>query len=286
MNDWPARPYIADNTLHVCDWLDLMQALPDASVDMILTDMPYGTTACAWDTVIDLTAWWVECRRVMKPRGAVVCTASGLFEVDLIISNREWFKYKWIWVNKSRPTFFIHAKNRPLKVTEEVLVFSSGAINHETVSDNRMSYYPQFTEGEPYKRDASFSKFGSVVGKRPSHKYMIRVNDGTRYPVDVIEINESNNGVKHPTQKPVALFEYLIKTYTQPGELVVDPFVGSGTTAVAARITGRRFICGDQSEEYIDIAHKRVFPTFGQPPKRKREEKPITDLPLFAGLAS
>lgn len=266
-------PRFANNTLHVCDWLELMQALSDGSVDMILTDMPYAVTACAWDTMIDLATWWVEVKRVMKPRGAVVCTASQPFTSRLVSSNYEWFHQELIW-QKQQPKGFLDAGRKHLLAHESIIIFADG-LPH---------YYPQGLKPVLVKsgRQNKIFKAGaySNVG---NPDYMQTIGN---YPRSVLAFEVVHNGTNnHPTQKPVALFEYLIRTYTQPGELVVDPFVGSGTTAVAAKITGRRFICGDQSAEYIDIARKRVFPTFGQPPKRKREEKPITDLPLFAALA-
>lgn len=278
-------PTFTPNSLFQCDWLDLLRTLPDTSVDLVLTDPPYGTTGISWDKPIDLSIWWVEIKRILKPRSVVIMTGSQPFTTDLIISNREWFKYEWIWVNKSRPTMFIHAKNCPLKTHENVLVFSNGSINHTSVSDNRMTYNPQMEIGTPYTRKQGNGRFGAMVGKRPSHNpYLLRNNEGQRFPDSVIEINESNNHTVHHTQKPVALFEYLIRTYTHEGALVVDPFIGSGTTAVAAKISNRQYICGDQSAEYIEIARRRCEPEFGKPPKRSKPALPIQDLPLFAGL--
>jgi site-specific DNA-methyltransferase (adenine-specific) len=270
------------------DIFDLCDCIDDNKVDMILADLPYGITDIKeWDNVIPFEPMWEAFKRIIKPRGAIVLTASGKFTYKLVASNMDMFKYDWIWVNKARPTMSMHAKNRPLNVYELILIFSDGVINHESLTDNRMNYYPQMRKGKPYKKVNHKSAFGGVIGSRPSHQdNFVIINDGTRYPLNVIEIDKSNNNSYHPTQKPVALFEYLIRTYTQPGEVVFDPCVGSGTTAIAARTTGRNFVVGDNSAEYVDIARKRLdkpytMPMFDEQPKQddKAQQLDMFDSP-------
>lgn len=229
------------DTVKYFDWRDLMADLSDDSADMILTDMPYGTTACSWDTVIDLDAWWAEAHRVAKPRAAIVCTGSQPFTSRLVMSNVKRFRYEWVW-EKPIATQFLDAKRRPLKAHENIMIFSTKS--HR--------YYPQMAAGAAYSTNTKAPQT-SIYG---SHYRVPTSNNGGRYPRTVIEFD--NDRGLHPTQKPIALFEYLIRTYTQPGDLVVDPFVGSGTTALAARNTGRRFVCGDFTQKYVEIARARL----------------------------
>ena len=267
------------NKVSCMDIFDLCDCLEDNSIDMILCDLPYGITACEWDTVIPFEPMWECFKRVIKPRGAVVLTATEPFATKLRMSNVGAWKYDWVWVNRSSVTMFIHAKNRPMNIYELVLIFSKGVINHQSLTKKRMVYNPQMRKGEPYTRDRSPKHFGGIVGKRPSHKNMRQINNGTRYPVNVIEIDSGNHKSKHPTQKPLELFEYLICTYTQPCDVVFDPCVGSGTTAIAARNTGRNFICGDSSEEYVKVARKRLAKPYTLP---MFEEAMIEDKPVQA----
>jgi site-specific DNA-methyltransferase (adenine-specific) len=231
--------------VYKADALRFLRWLPDQSVDMILTDMPYGTTACSWDTVIDLDAWWAEAHRVAKPRAAIVCTGSQPFTSRLVMSNVKRFRYEWVW-DKVKISNFANAKKQPLRKHENVLVFSAGAIK----------YYPILTPGSVSK------PFGRIVASSSVHgNFSENRQVGVGYPQSIIRHMLPNNltgGGLHPTQKPVALFEYLIRTYTRPGDLVVDPFVGSGTTALAARNTGRRFLCCDLLLEYVQIARRRL----------------------------
>jgi site-specific DNA-methyltransferase (adenine-specific) len=253
------------DTVHCLDWRALCDLLPNASVDMILTDMPYGTTACEWDTRPDLDEWWRHARRVTKPRGAIVCTASQPFTSELVMSWRDGFRYEWIW-EKTLPMGYLNANRTPLKKHENVLVFYAEA----------GSYQPQFSEGKPYR--ATSGAVGGVVRDKTVGGWVTE-NNGRRYPTSVIHFNSALETI-HPTQKPVALFEYLIRTYTQPGDLVFDPFVGSGTTALAARATGRHYICGDLSSEYVTTAHDRLRLPFE--PRMVRGNDDVSDLPLFA----
>ena len=240
------------------DCLDVMRGMADSSVDAIITDLPYGTTAIKWDTVIPLNEMWACVRRVLKLGGVFVTTASQPFTTHLIASNFEWFKYEWIW-QKSMSSGFFHAKNAPLKAHENVVVFSSGMIAHEGKSTARMTYNPQMVSGKPYKKniDAKKQMKGHNM-QRPSHKDFLLINDGTRCPSSVLCFKNPNHKNDHPTQKPVALYEYLIRTYTNVGDTVLDICMGSGTTGVAAMNTGRRFIGIEREPEYVDIAQRRV----------------------------
>ena len=341
------------------DCLAGMTKLADNSVDMILTDLPYNLTNCHWDKdAIDLAALWEQFRRILKPCCSVVLFASGRFTYKLISSNLEQYKYKWIWV-KNAPTFFVHAKNAPMRKFEEILVFSDGSINHPTCTDHRMKYNPQGVvpcvsigkdtatqvRGGKLKRNDSFladgdlktsqlcspivgrntsraesiigdrpsracgttylqeqtgypsdvlefddlpdskfihnldknsevsrqggsfkgnwcngapAKFGSTVGKRPSHvDYYIQEQTG--YPSDVLEYKVPHSAAKvHPSQKPVDLLEFLIRTYTDEGETVLDATMGSGSTGVAAVNAKRDFIGFELSEKFFDIAKARI----------------------------
>ena len=239
------------NKIHLGDCLELMKNIPDKSVDMILCDLPYGTTACKWDTIIPLDKLWEQYCRIIKDNAAIVLTASQPFTSKLISSNYEMFKYEWIW-EKSKASNFLQAKINPLKAHENVLVFSKKS----------PKYYPQKTQGEPYNK-------GSVKQKNVQaevyneiknyHSHVIKSEDGTRFPRTIQYFKTAEfEGKLHPTQKPVALFEYLIKTYTNEGDLVLDNCIGSGTTAIAAINTNRNFIGIEKEEKYFDIATERI----------------------------
>jgi site-specific DNA-methyltransferase (adenine-specific) len=239
---------VARNTIHEADLFDLCGRMSDQSVDMILADLPYGTTACSWDTVIPFEPMWAAFRRIIKPRGAIVLTASQPFTSALVMSNPKWFRYSWVWA-KGRGTNFQLANTMPMKAHEDVLVFGR----------NTTRYFPQHWKSTPYQTKAGL-RGGAIEGLGSSSAALYRsltISSGDRFPISVISINRDGDCL-HPTQKPVALFEYLIRTYTQPGELVFDPTAGSGTTAVAARQTGRDYIVGDSSPEYVAIMRERL----------------------------
>lgn len=245
-------------TLIQAECIEAMKHLPTGSVDMVLCDLPYGTTACKWDAVIPFKPLWAEYRRVTKPNAAIVLTASQPFTSALVMSNADWFKYAWIW-EKERPTNFFAAKYMPLNNTEDVLVFSSGGCNNG--SRNPMRYYPQGVLET--NRVVKNSNTGGKIGA--AHKTSL--NDGrmyhqtaTGYPKKTIKFNQDPNTV-HPTQKPVALMEYLIRTYTESGQVVLDNTMGSGTTGVACINTGRRFIGIEREANYFDIACSRIAET-------------------------
>ena len=235
---------VAPNTVHHADIFDLCARLEPASVDMILCDLPYGTTACSWDTVIPFAPMWAAFKRIVKPRAAIVLTASQPFTSALVMSNPKWFRYEWIW-QKTNAVDFAMATARPRKMHENLLVFSKEP--HD--------YFPQMEAGRPYI-DKPRARSNNVHGNTMPNLGI--VNIGTRYPSSIQQFSNGNNGGVHPTQKPVALFAYLIRTYTQPGALVFDPCCGSGTTALAARQEGRNYIVGDSSAEYVAVTEKRL----------------------------
>ena len=242
------------------DCIERMKEIDAGSVDMVLTDPPYGTTACKWDTIIDLDAMWEQLKKVVKPNGAIVMTAGQPFTSALVMSNPDWFKYCWVW-EKSRSTGHVHAKNKPMKKHEDVVVFSDGTTVHASQSSRRMTYNPQglrAVERESY-RPSRGERGSDVVGSlRPSHRKSYKVTQ-ENYPKSVVFFpSEHNVGAFHPTQKPVALMEYLIKTYTNEGDTVLDFTMGSGTTGVACVNTGRNFIGIELDPYYFAIAEQRI----------------------------
>jgi site-specific DNA-methyltransferase (adenine-specific) len=229
-------------TFLIGDCLEIMPTLPSGSVDMILADLPYGTTQCHWDTVIPFKPLWWEYWRLLKPNEAIVLTASQPFTSALIMSQVERFKYEWIW-RKEKGTGFLNAKKQPMRAHESVCVFGNGKVN----------YFPQMTDGKAYK-----DKRGSGTPIYNYNEPKGNDNNGTRYPISVQEFQSVGRGGIHPTQKPVALFEYLIKTYTYPGALVFDNVAGSGTTAIAAINQARRWICIESDPLYGIKAMERI----------------------------
>ena len=240
------------NKVYLGDCLDVMKDIPDKSIDMVLTDLPYGTTACKWDTIIPFEPLWEQYKRIIKDNGAIVSTASQPFTSKLILSNLEMFKYEWIW-KKSKSQHFAQAPYRPMTIHENVVVFSNGGTAKN--ANIRAKYNPQ-----------GLVFLGKVVsGKKAQHsEHRMRktdqadyVQEWTNYPNTILEFNNEGNTV-HPTQKPVALFEYLIKTYTNEGDLVLDNCMGSGTTGVACQNLNRNFIGIELDTEYFKIAEKRI----------------------------
>lgn len=242
--------------LYEGDCLDVMEMLPDHSVDMILCDLPYGTTACKWDTVIPFEPLWANYKRLIKDRGAIVLTAAQPFTSQLVMSNPDWFKYEWIW-EKNRPSGFAQAKNKPLQAHETVLVFSDGVTVHASQSVRRMPYFPQdVVKLDKPVRYEKKSWSESSFAKRPSHRPYEQTE--TNYPRSVLKIPCAEQTL-HPTQKPVELFEYLIKTYTNEGDTVLDNCAGSGTTGVAAERCGRKSIMIERDPGYCEIIRRRMF---------------------------
>ena len=235
------------------DCLEEMQKIDTGSVDMVLCDLPYGTTDCKWDKHINFKELWKEYERIINPTGAICLFASSIFTYKLIESNQKLYKYKWVWI-KAKKSNFVNAKNRPMTQYEEVLVFSKGTIANG--SRNKMIYNPQGLIKVNKKSKASKSKFGTIVGKKPSHKEEY-IQEFTNYPSDILYFN-SVVKPQHPTQKPIELLEYLIKTYTNEGELILDNCMGSGSTGVAAKHTNRKFIGIELDKNYFEIAKKRI----------------------------
>ena len=225
------------------DCLEVMPLLSDKSIDMILCDLPYGTTDCKWDSIIPLESLWEQYKRIIKNNGAIVLTAREPFTSILISSNIKAYKHKWVW-NKKQSGSFQNAKYMPLQIEEDVIVFGY----------ERVSYYPQMRKGKLRKKGGCKKRNEVASGLKQNHE---TYND-LYYPVNIIEIINPRLGKMHPTQKPVELFEYLIQTYTKEGELVLDNCIGSGTTAIAALNTGRFFIGIEKEEKYVEIAKKRV----------------------------
>ncbi len=225
------------------DCLELLKTLPDNSVDAVICDPPFGTTACKWDSVIPFEPMWGQLNRVIKPKGAIVLFGSEPFSSMLRCSNLKAFKYDWIW-EKEQGANFMLCRYQPYKVHEIVSVFSKQTHN----------YYPQKTPGKPYTSGKGDS--GEVSGKV---KKVQTKNGGTRFPRSIQKFStDKAKGSKHPTQKPVALMEYLIKTYTLEGETVLDFTMGSGTTGVAATNLNRNFVGFELDSDYFKIAQERI----------------------------
>lgn len=230
------------NKIHKIDCLKGMSLLTDKSVDMILCDLPYGTTQNKWDSVICLDKLWPQYERIIKDNGAIVLTAMTPFDKILGASNLKLLRYEWIW-QKTRATGHLNAKKMPMKNHENILVFYK----------KLPTYNPEVTQGKAYT--ATYSTHSSNYGKQKDN--ITTVNTGFRYPLSIQEFKHDKEKL-HPTQKPVALFEYLIKTYSDVGETILDNCMGSGTTAVACVNTNRNFIGFETSGHYVDIANQRV----------------------------
>ena len=231
--------------LHLGDCLDVMQDIPDGSVDMVCTDPPYGTTACKWDVVIPFEPMWGALKRIVKPNGAIVLMASQPFTSALVMSNVAMFKYCWVW-DKVMPSGFQIAKYVPMKRHEDVVVFSKGSPNWNPIKE---------------KRDKPIKGRVSKISESSPLKYSdgkVRIYTD-KNPQSILVFSKQSDGKYiHPTQKPVALMEYLIRTYTNPGETVLDFTFGSGTTGVAAANTGRRFIGIERDPDYFAVASARI----------------------------
>ena len=225
------------------DCLELMKDIPDGSVDLILCDLPYGTTACKWDTVIPFEPLWEQYKRIIKDNGAIVLTGSQPFTSALVMSNIKWFKYEWIW-DKVLPSGMQIAKYRPMQRHENILVFCKTTPSYnpiKTVQKKRKGKIYSKSESSPIKYDNGETKIYK-----------------DKYPQSIQVFYKREKKALHPTQKPVALFEYLIKTYTNENETVLDNCMGSGTTGVACINTKRNFIGMELDENYFNIAKKRI----------------------------
>ena len=253
-----AKRDASENLLLEADCLEAMRGIQAASVDLVMCDLPYGTTQNKWDSVIDLDALWSEYARVIRPGGTIVLTSQGVFTARLILSNERLFKYKLVW-EKSKPTNFLNARKQPLRKHEDICVFY----------DKNPVYNPQMSLGKPYDKGVRKDQLSGSYGDfEPSHVK----SAGARYPSDVIYFktaeSESERTVWHPTQKPVELGRYLVRTYSNPGDMILDNASGSGSFLLAAALEGRRFIGIEKNREvklfknqrvdYIDVTRQRL----------------------------
>lgn len=246
------------NKIYLGDCIELMKEIPDKSIDFICCDLPYNTTASPFDKeIIDLTQLWAEYKRIIKPNRAIALFGQQPFTTKLISSNLEWWKYNWIW-EKDNATNFLNSHFQPMKITEDICIFGTGATSY-TKNGESLFYSPQFTEGKPYTcksgnqredRACIRGDFTDVVGH-------LTENDGKRYPKNLIKFIRDKERL-HPTQKPIALIEYLIKTYSNEREVVLDNCCGSGTTAIACMNINREYICIEKDENYYNIAVERI----------------------------
>lgn len=229
------------------DCLEVLPRLATASIDMVLVDTPFGTNRNDWDSIIPLAPMWEQCRRVIRPHGAIIHFATDPYSAMLISSHQSGYKHKWIW-NKRQSGNFAVAKHQPLSVVEEILVF--------TRDGKRVNYYPQMTTGKPRMRG---SKNSAAHGRGFGGMKQVYYQSDQYYPVNILEFAAvSRQQSLHPSQKPVDLLAYLIRTYTNPGETVLDFCMGSGSTGVAAIQEGRWFIGIEKDAEYFEIAQKRI----------------------------
>lgn len=247
------------NKIYNEDCIETMKRIPDDSIDLMLTDTPYNVTSADWDNSLDLPLLWNEWNRICKIDAAMIFTATQPFSSELIISNKSNFKYEWIW-QKSQPTGFILADKRPLNYHEHILVFYrkqptynpimvKGLVNH---GDNN------------YKTDKIKSSISTAMGSKMQYKKADK--SGLKYPASIIKINCVDRAkVEHPTQKPIDLFRYLIKTYTNEHETVFDGYMGSGTTAMACIAEKRNFVGSELNKEYFELATKRIETELLQP---------------------
>ena len=230
------------------DCLEVMDGLISLGVkfDAIITDPPYGTTACKWDSIIPFDEMWERLNKLIKPNGAIVLFGSEPFSSNLRMSNIKNYKYDWVWNKKKAGNIFL-AKYQPMKIHENILVFSNGTAN----------YYPIKIPRDKIKKSKNYGTGESMGGDRHKEDKLYVYKD--KNPVSIIEVSNANQkGKVHPTQKPVALLEYLIKTYTNEGDLVLDFTMGSGSTGVAALNTNRRFVGIELDEKYFNIAVERL----------------------------
>lgn len=264
------------NSLLEGDCLEMMNMIPDKSIDMILCDLPYGTTQNAWDSVIPLDRLWEQYLRIIKDNGAIVLTSQGLFTARLMLSQPKYFKYKWIW-EKSKPTNFLNAKKQPLRKHEDVCVFYK----------KQPVYHPQMKKGESYDKGIRKNQLSGSYGDfQPVHVS----SDGERYPTDIIYVKtaECEGEVVHPTQKPIELGRYFVRTYSNPGDIILDNTFGSGSFLVAALMEGRNFIGIEKNEDvalfkkdkinYIDVAKERLFSAWVGMDKNTQQHIAVTNL--------
>lgn len=243
---------------NIGECIETMSNIPDKSIDCIICDLPYGTTTCSWDTIIDFPLLWEQYKRIIKDNMAIVLFGQEPFSSLLRCSNLDWFKYDWYW-KKARPSGFTNAKLKPLKDVEIISVFSNGKTANG--SKNNMLYNPQGLEdcNIVWKRpNLSYGIDKGVNPTRKNHK-LERTRDKQNYPRQILEYSLHNKGLLHPTQKPVDLIEYLVKTYTDENMIVLDNCAGSGSTAVACENTNRKWICIEKDINYSNLAIDRIL---------------------------
>lgn len=242
------------NTLYHNDCFDVLPTISDNSIDLILADLPYGTTMCSWDSPLDLKLLWDQYKRIIKINGAIVLFAATPFDKVLGSSNLEWLKYEWIW-EKSQASGFLNAKKQPLRSHENILVFYK----------KQPTYNFQKTTG--HTPIHSYTKRPEVQNRTEVYGSMNKTIKGggetDRYPRSVLRFPSDKqknklNGTIHPTQKPLALCEYLVRTYTNEGDVILDNVAGSGTTGLAAKNLNRKFIMIEKEEKWIDVIKKRI----------------------------
>lgn len=234
-------------SLMLGDSLERMREIESGTVDLVMADLPYGTTRCKWDSIIPLAPLWEQYRRIIKPRGAIVLTASQPFTSALVMSNPEWFCYDLVW-EKGAATGHLNSKRAPMRAHESVLVFCSG----------QPTYNPQMTHGHARKTSVKRGDVTQVYGTQDFQP--IAYDSTSRYPRSVQFFSSDKQRSKlHPTQKPLALMEWCVRTYSNPGELVLDNAMGSGTTGVACSNTGRRFIGIEKDPVYFATAQQRIL---------------------------
>lgn len=241
---------LGENHVLLGDCLEVMKNIPDNSIDLIICDLPYGTTSCKWDTVIPFNLLWDEYKRVRKEKTPIVLFGTEPFSSYLRLSNIKEFKYDWVW-EKSKSGSAFTAKYRPVCKHEMISVFGKGTIN----------YFPQMTVGEPYSRvhkisEADINNHGIGFNRRE----VVSVNTGSRYPITVQKFQQKwrRQDQLHPTQKPVELLEYLIKTYSKEGDVILDNCAGSGTTGVACINTNRKYILIEKEKQYVRVIQERL----------------------------
>jgi site-specific DNA-methyltransferase (adenine-specific) len=239
------------------DCLEKMKTIPDQSIDMILCDLPYGTTACKWDVVIPFELLWEQYKRIIKDHRAIILFGSEPFSSHLRMSNLQWFKYDWYW-RKSRPSGYVNAKLKPLKDIETISIFSNGYTANG--SSENMIYHPQGLRkvDKEWSRPKNYMSGDKGVNPARESNQLSRVIENEGYPRQVLDFKNQNNNVIHPTQKPVDLCEYLILTYSNEGETVLDNCMGSGSTGVACINTKRNFIGIEKDDNYFEIAKNRI----------------------------
>ena len=243
---------VSRSTLFWADCFDVFPFIADKSVDAVIADLPYGTTACKWDSILPLDKLWKEYNRIIKPKGAIILTASQPFTTTLIQSNKNNFAFSWVW-DKKFGANFVQAKRQPIKVHEDVLIFTNGGM--------QPNYYPQMIKRDkPIKKGGNKQSDAIPIARTENAKLFgeQRKQYNEKHPTSIIQFDVRKGRGLHPTQKPLELMEYLIKTYTNEGDMVLDNTMGSGTTGLACLKTNRQFIGIEKEKQYYDVAVRRA----------------------------